>query len=137
MYIKIYIWGSFYYSLVQIMILKDDCAAGSLLRCYCNYYLSETFYRIWKYYIHKLMYFVCVIYIYSIFLPQPKSEADLDCVNAVFVPEKIGNPHGLQITFFKGGSTRNLYVYSNNSKVILQNYFSKYLVIIILGWVPL
>ena len=54
--------------------------------------------------------------------PQPpKAEADLDHMNAVFVPEKIGNPYGLQITFFKNGSTRSLFVYSENSKVS-QNY---------------
>ncbi|KAK0043798.1 arf-GAP with dual PH domain-containing protein 1 [Biomphalaria pfeifferi] len=50
---------------------------------------------------------------------QPKAEADLDFLNAVFVPEKIGNPYGLQITYFKNGSTRNLFVYSENSKDIV------------------
>ncbi|CAL1530719.1 unnamed protein product [Lymnaea stagnalis] len=50
---------------------------------------------------------------------QPKAEADLDFLNAVFVPEKIGNPFGLQITYFKNGSTRNLFVYSENSKEIV------------------
>nr|KAG5710416.1 hypothetical protein BaRGS_022234 [Batillaria attramentaria] len=47
----------------------------------------------------------------------PKAEADLDNMNAVFVPEKIGNPYGLQITFIKSGSTRSLFVYSDNSKL--------------------
>ncbi|XP_005093005.1 arf-GAP with dual PH domain-containing protein 1 isoform X2 [Aplysia californica] len=53
---------------------------------------------------------------------QPKAEADLDFVNAVFVPEKIGNPYGLQITYFKNGSTRNLFVYSESSKDIVDWY---------------
>ncbi|BFZ17782.1 hypothetical protein BsWGS_20821 [Bradybaena similaris] len=50
---------------------------------------------------------------------QPKSEADLDYLNAVFVPEKIGNPFGLQITYLKDGSTRNLFVYAESSKDIV------------------
>ncbi|XP_059170070.1 arf-GAP with dual PH domain-containing protein 1-like [Physella acuta] len=55
---------------------------------------------------------------------QPKAEADLDFLNAVFVPEKIGNPYGLQITYFKNGSTRNLFVYSENSKDIVDWFMS-------------
>lgn len=53
---------------------------------------------------------------------QPKAEADLDFVNAVFAPDKIGNPYGLQITYFKNGSTRNLFVYADNSKDIVDWY---------------
>ena len=50
-------------------------------------------------------------------IKKPKAEADLDFVNAVFVPEKIGKIYALQITYFRSGSTRNLYVYSDESKV--------------------
>ncbi|ESO93331.1 hypothetical protein LOTGIDRAFT_119478 [Lottia gigantea] len=53
---------------------------------------------------------------------KPKAEINLDEVNAVFVPEKIGNPYGLQITYYKNGSTRCLYVYSDNSKEIVDWY---------------
>ncbi|KAL8558388.1 hypothetical protein ACOMHN_019797 [Nucella lapillus] len=53
---------------------------------------------------------------------QPKAEADMDHMNAIFVPEKIGNPYGLQITFIKNGSTRSLFVYSENSRDIVDWY---------------
>ncbi|XP_050394534.1 arf-GAP with dual PH domain-containing protein 1 isoform X1 [Patella vulgata] len=54
--------------------------------------------------------------------PKPKAEINLDEVNAVFVPEKMGNPYGLQITYYKNGSTRCLYLYSENSKEIVDWY---------------
>ncbi|RUS89806.1 hypothetical protein EGW08_002418 [Elysia chlorotica] len=50
---------------------------------------------------------------------KPKAEADLDFLNAVFVPQKIGKSSGLQITYFRNGSTRNLYVYADESKEIV------------------
>ncbi|CAG5132727.1 unnamed protein product [Candidula unifasciata] len=50
---------------------------------------------------------------------QPKSVVDLDFLNAVFVPEKIGNPFGLQLTYIKDGSTRSLFLYSDTSKEIV------------------
>ena len=41
----------------------------------------------------------------------------LDEINAAFVPEKLGNPNGLQITYMKNGVTRNIFVYCDNSQV--------------------
>ncbi|KAJ8318272.1 hypothetical protein KUTeg_003363, partial [Tegillarca granosa] len=41
--------------------------------------------------------------------PRPKAEIDLDDINATFVPDKVGNPNGLQITYFQKGSTRNIF----------------------------
>ncbi|KAL5018750.1 hypothetical protein ScPMuIL_004472 [Solemya velum] len=56
--------------------------------------------------------------------PKSKAEIDLDFLNAVFTPEKIGNPNGLQITFFEGGSTRNMFLYSENRKDIVDWYMA-------------
>lgn len=41
----------------------------------------------------------------------------VDTINATFKPEKIGNPNGLQITYLKAYSTRNIFVYHDSSKV--------------------
>lgn len=38
-------------------------------------------------------------------------------MNATFQPEKIGNPNGLQITYLKDYSTRNMFVYHDSGKV--------------------
>ncbi|XP_071105945.1 arf-GAP with dual PH domain-containing protein 1-like [Haliotis cracherodii] len=68
---------------------------------------------------NKLQYFVIED---SSKKPRPKAEIDLDEVNAVFVPEKIGHPYGMQITFYKDGSTRSLFVHSESSKDIVDWY---------------
>lgn len=62
---------------------------------------------------NKLMYYV------NEDIGKPKGEVDLDFVNAVFVPEKIGKTFGLQITYFRNGSTRNVFIYSDVSKDIV------------------
>ena len=38
-------------------------------------------------------------------------------LNAVFQPEKIGNAHGLQISYVQDERTRNLFVYHEDGKV--------------------
>lgn len=38
-------------------------------------------------------------------------------INATFQPSKIGTPHGLQITYLKDNSTRNIFVYHEDGKV--------------------
>ena len=48
---------------------------------------------------------------------EPKDVISLDEINAAFVPEKLGNPNGLQITYMKNGVTRNIFVYCDNSQV--------------------
>lgn len=48
---------------------------------------------------------------------KPKAEINLDDINVVFTPDKIGNPNGMQITYFSKGSTRNLFVYTDDPKV--------------------
>lgn len=40
-------------------------------------------------------------------------------LNAVFQPEKIGNAHGLQISYVQDERTRNLFVYHENGQVIV------------------
>lgn len=38
-------------------------------------------------------------------------------LNATFQPAKIGHPHGLQVTYLKDNSTRNVFVYHEDGKV--------------------
>lgn len=40
-------------------------------------------------------------------------------LNATFQPSKIGTAHGLQITYLKDNSTRNIFVYHEDGKVWL------------------
>lgn len=41
----------------------------------------------------------------------------INSVNATFQPAKIGTAHGLQITYLKDNSTRNIFVYHEDGKV--------------------
>ena len=50
---------------------------------------------------------------------EPKAVLKVDTMNATFQPEKIGNPNGLQITYLKDYSTRNIFVYNDSGKVCL------------------
>lgn len=49
---------------------------------------------------------------------EPKAIIKIDGINATFQPEKIGNPNGLQITYLKDNSTRSIFVYHDNGKVL-------------------
>lgn len=53
-------------------------------------------------------------------------------LNAAFCPDKIGNKHGLQLTYVKDGSTRNIFLYSEDGKVGAQPFLA-YLRFNILG----
>ncbi|XP_002733352.2 arf-GAP with dual PH domain-containing protein 1-like [Saccoglossus kowalevskii] len=53
---------------------------------------------------------------------QPKCSINLSEVNATFCPDKIGNPNGMQLSFIKDGSTRNIYVYSDDGQDIVDWY---------------
>lgn len=48
---------------------------------------------------------------------EPKAVIKVDTINATFQPEKIGHPNGLQITYLRDYSTRNIFVYHDNGKV--------------------
>lgn len=48
---------------------------------------------------------------------EPKAIMKIEHLNATFQPAKIGNPHGLQITYLKDNSTRNIFVYHEDGKV--------------------
>ncbi|XP_061410929.1 arf-GAP with dual PH domain-containing protein 1-like isoform X1 [Lethenteron reissneri] len=50
---------------------------------------------------------------------EPKGELKIAEINATFQPDKIGNPNGLQVTYLKDGSTRSLFVYHEEGKVIV------------------
>ncbi|CAG00187.1 unnamed protein product [Tetraodon nigroviridis] len=47
---------------------------------------------------------------------KPKAIMKISSVNATFQPSKIGTPHGLQITYLKDNSTRNIFVYHEDGK---------------------
>ncbi|KAL6102809.1 adap2 [Pungitius sinensis] len=49
----------------------------------------------------------------------PKAVIPIKDLNITFQPEKIGHPHGLQITFQDGNHTRNLYVYHERGEEIV------------------
>ncbi|KAJ8283605.1 hypothetical protein COCON_G00024550 [Conger conger] len=50
---------------------------------------------------------------------EPKAVIKVDTINASFQPEKIGNPNGLQITYLKDYSTRNIFLYHESGKEIV------------------
>nr|AAH59321.1 MGC69045 protein [Xenopus laevis] len=50
---------------------------------------------------------------------EPKSVMKIEYINATFQPTKIGNPNGLQITYLKDNSTRNIFVYHEDGKEIV------------------
>lgn len=52
----------------------------------------------------------------------PKAVIFIKELNAMFQPEKIAHPHGLQITFHNDGPTRNLYVYHESAEEIVTWY---------------
>uniref|UniRef100_A0A8I3NKC0 ArfGAP with dual PH domains 2 n=1 Tax=Canis lupus familiaris TaxID=9615 RepID=A0A8I3NKC0_CANLF len=49
----------------------------------------------------------------------PKAVISIKDLNATFETEKIGNPHGLQITYRREGHIRNLFVYHESGKEIV------------------
>ncbi|XP_029456578.1 arf-GAP with dual PH domain-containing protein 2 isoform X3 [Rhinatrema bivittatum] len=49
----------------------------------------------------------------------PKAIMPLKDLNAMFQAEKIGNPNGLQLTYVKGIQTRNVFVYHESGKEIV------------------
>ena len=48
---------------------------------------------------------------------EPKAIMNINTVNATFQPTKIGTSHGMQITYLKDNSTRNIFVYHEDGKV--------------------
>lgn len=65
---------------------------------------------------------------YLLFMPSstkardPKAVMKIETLNATFQPAKIGNPCGLQITYLKDNSTRNIFVYHSDAKVHCQTF---------------
>lgn len=57
-------------------------------------------------------------YLFPLFQGKgPKDVINIKDLNATFQTEKIGNPHGLQITYRREGHIRNLFVYHESGKV--------------------
>ena len=59
--------------------------------------------------------YLCIIYLLQ--AREPKAAIPLSELNAVFVPDKIGNPNGMQLCYVKDGQTRNIYLYTDDGKV--------------------
>ena len=51
--------------------------------------------------------------------PDPKAVLRLDEINVTLVPDKMQNPHGMQIMFPDGGHTRNIFVYAQSGQVCI------------------
>ncbi|KAK2493853.1 hypothetical protein MC885_019124, partial [Smutsia gigantea] len=47
---------------------------------------------------------------------EPKASMKIAHLNATFQPAQIGHPHGLQVTYLKDHSTRNIFVYHEDGK---------------------
>ncbi|XP_060101468.1 arf-GAP with dual PH domain-containing protein 1-like isoform X2 [Heteronotia binoei] len=50
---------------------------------------------------------------------EPKVMIKVDTINATFQPEKIGHSNGLQITYLKDNKTRNIFLYHEDGKEIV------------------
>ncbi|XP_028830083.1 arf-GAP with dual PH domain-containing protein 1 isoform X2 [Denticeps clupeoides] len=50
---------------------------------------------------------------------EPKAVIKVDSINATFQPQKTGNPNGLQLTYLKDYSTRNIFLYHESGKEIV------------------
>lgn len=50
---------------------------------------------------------------------EPKAVMKIEHLNATFQPAKIGHPHGLQVTHLKDNSTRNIFIYHEDGKEIV------------------
>ena len=48
---------------------------------------------------------------------DPKAVMRIDELNVTIVPEKVGNPNAMQITFEQDGHTRNLFVHGDDGQV--------------------
>ncbi|KAK2502404.1 hypothetical protein MC885_000307 [Smutsia gigantea] len=48
---------------------------------------------------------------------EPKASMKIEHLNATFQPAHIGHPHGLQVTYLKDNSTRNIFVCHEDGKV--------------------
>ena len=46
-----------------------------------------------------------------------KDSLRLDFINVTIVPEKVGNPNGMQISFERNDQIRSLYVYAETGQV--------------------
>ncbi|XP_006270296.1 arf-GAP with dual PH domain-containing protein 1 [Alligator mississippiensis] len=61
----------------------------------------------------------CLKYFIKQDAKEPKINIKIDVINATFQPAKVGNPNGLQITYLKDNKTRNIFVYHENGKEIV------------------
>ena len=62
---------------------------------------------------------IMALIVYSAFFQAktPKATIRIDSLNAVLVPNKVGNPNAMQLQFEQDSNTRNLFVYAEDGKV--------------------
>lgn len=65
--------------------------------------------------------FIVIIFAFQL-RADPKAVLRLDDTTVTLVPEKIRNPFGMQIMFDQEGHTRNIYVYAENSRDLVNWY---------------
>jgi len=53
---------------------------------------------------------------------DPKNILRLDHANVTLVPEKVGNPHAMQMTFEQDQYTRSIYVYAEEGQLLINWY---------------
>ncbi|XP_037094176.1 arf-GAP with dual PH domain-containing protein 1-like [Pollicipes pollicipes] len=53
---------------------------------------------------------------------DPKLTMMLNSLNVAFVPDKVGHPNGMQITYVSDGSIRHIYVYHNDGQTVVDWY---------------
>uniref|UniRef100_A0A8C7WNG6 Arf-GAP with dual PH domain-containing protein 2 n=1 Tax=Oryzias sinensis TaxID=183150 RepID=A0A8C7WNG6_9TELE len=66
----------------------------------------------------------------------PKAVISMKDLNADFQPEKIGHPHGLQISYSEDDHTRNLFVYHDDGTIIASTVLFKNQCQTILNCIP-
>ncbi|XP_067128459.1 arf-GAP with dual PH domain-containing protein 1-like [Centruroides vittatus] len=55
---------------------------------------------------------------------EPKAVIRVSELNATFSPNKIGNLNGMQLSYIKDGATRNIFLYSEDGKEIVDWYMA-------------
>lgn len=65
-----------------------------------------------------MIFLLQLLFVVQLQAKEPKAVIKVDTINATFQPEKIGHPNGVQITYLRDYSTRNIFVYHDSGKVL-------------------
>ena len=53
---------------------------------------------------------------------EPKEVIRMDDISVTLVPEKVGNPNAMQISFTQNGQYRSIYVFTEDSQVTIHAF---------------